>query len=83
MKAVNEKVAPQEVHCRGGKDRLGIKLPVLRMKLFSILKKPSVSLKQHIRYNEHTTTCLVCRKEFANTDSALDHVCKKHNICVS
>jgi len=42
----------------------------------------SVSLKQHIRYAEHMTTCPVCQKEFANTDSALDHVCKKHNICV-
>jgi len=43
----------------------------------------SVSLKLHVRYTEHMTTCPVCRKEFANTDSALDHVCKKHNICVS
>jgi uncharacterized Zn-finger protein len=42
----------------------------------------SVSLKQHIRYTEHGKTCPVCQKEFANTDSALDHVCKKHNICV-
>ena len=42
----------------------------------------SVSLKQHVRYAEHMTTCPVCRKEFANTDSTLDHVCKKHNICV-
>ena len=42
----------------------------------------SVSLKQHVRYTEHMTTCPVCQKEFANTDSALDHVCKKHNICV-
>ncbi|WP_425357377.1 hypothetical protein [Metallosphaera yellowstonensis] len=40
------------------------------------------SLKRHTRYTEHTTTCPVCRKEFANTDSTLDHVCKKHNICV-
>ena len=43
----------------------------------------SVSLKQHIRYAEHTTTCPVCHKEFAKTDALLDHVCKKHNICVS
>ncbi|WP_009990783.1 C2H2-type zinc finger protein [Saccharolobus solfataricus] len=43
----------------------------------------AISLKQHIRYTEHTKTCPVCNKEFANTDSALDHVCKKHNICVS
>ncbi|AZG03543.1 hypothetical protein [Sulfolobus spindle-shaped virus] len=43
----------------------------------------SVSLKQHIRYAEHTTTCPVCGKEFAKTDALLDHVCKKHNICVS
>jgi len=42
----------------------------------------AVSLKQHIRYTEHGKTCPVCRKAFANTDSALDHVCKKHNICV-
>ncbi|WP_080557568.1 C2H2-type zinc finger protein [Saccharolobus islandicus] len=43
----------------------------------------SVSLKQHIRYTEHAKTCPVCGKEFRNTDSTLDHVCKKHNICVS
>jgi hypothetical protein len=43
----------------------------------------SVSLKQHIRYAEHTTTCPVCHKEFVKTDALLDHVCKKHNICVS
>ncbi|QXJ33197.1 C2H2-type zinc finger protein [Saccharolobus shibatae] len=43
----------------------------------------SVSLKQHIRYAEHTKVCPVCKKEFTSTDSALDHVCKKHNICVS
>ncbi len=43
----------------------------------------SVSLKQHIRYAEHTTICPVCKKEFAKTDALLDHVCKKHNICVS
>jgi hypothetical protein len=41
------------------------------------------SLKQHIRYTEHTTTCPVCKKEFQKTDALLDHVCKKHNICVS
>ncbi|ACP46020.1 zinc finger C2H2-type domain protein [Sulfolobus islandicus Y.G.57.14] len=43
----------------------------------------SVSLKQHIRYAEHTKICPVCHKEFAKTDALLDHVCKKHNICVS
>ncbi|ACZ35744.1 unknown [Sulfolobus spindle-shaped virus 6] len=43
----------------------------------------SVSLKQHIRYTEHSKVCPVCGKEFRNTDSTLDHVCKKHNICVS
>ena len=43
----------------------------------------SVSLKQHIRYAEHTKVCLACGKEFAKTDALLDHVCKKHNICVS
>jgi uncharacterized Zn-finger protein len=43
----------------------------------------SVSLKQHIRYAEHTTVCLACGKEFQKTDALLDHVCKKHNICVS
>ncbi|AZG04107.1 hypothetical protein [Sulfolobus spindle-shaped virus] len=43
----------------------------------------SVSLKQHIRYTEHAKTCPVCHKEFAKTDALLDHVCKKHNICVS
>ncbi|WP_016729753.1 C2H2-type zinc finger protein [Saccharolobus islandicus] len=43
----------------------------------------SVSLKQHIRYTEHAKTCPICKKEFTNTDSTLDHVCKKHNICVS
>jgi len=43
----------------------------------------AVSLKQHIRYAEHTTICPVCKKEFAKTDALLDHVCKKHNICVS
>ncbi|ACP38571.1 hypothetical protein [Sulfolobus spindle-shaped virus] len=43
----------------------------------------SVSLKQHIRYTEHAKTCPVCGKEFAKTDATLDHVCKKHNICVS
>ncbi|AZG03199.1 hypothetical protein [Sulfolobus spindle-shaped virus] len=43
----------------------------------------SVSLKQHIRYTEHAKTCPICKKEFRNTDSTLDHVCKKHNICVS
>ncbi|PVU74706.1 hypothetical protein DDW13_06390 [Acidianus hospitalis] len=43
----------------------------------------SVSLKQHIRYAEHTKVCPVCRKEFAKTEALLDHVCKKHNICVS
>jgi hypothetical protein len=42
----------------------------------------SISLKQHIRYTEHGKTCPVCQREFANTDSALDHICKKHNICV-
>jgi superfamily II helicase len=41
-----------------------------------------VSLKQHIRYAEHTKVCLACGKEFAKTESLLDHVCKKHNICV-
>ncbi|ACZ35808.1 unknown [Betafusellovirus yellowstonense] len=41
------------------------------------------SLKQHIRYAEHTTTCPVCKKQFQKTDTLLDHVCKKHNICVS
>jgi 5-methylcytosine-specific restriction endonuclease McrA len=43
----------------------------------------SVSLKQHIRYAEHTKVCLACGKEFTSTDSTLDHICKKHNICVS
>jgi hypothetical protein len=43
----------------------------------------SLSLKQHIRYAEHTKVCLACGKEFAKTDALLDHVCKKHNICVS
>ncbi|AAQ94384.1 zinc-finger domain protein [Sulfolobus virus Kamchatka 1] len=43
----------------------------------------SVSLKQHIRYKEHAKTCPVCGKKFRNTDSTIDHVCKKHNICVS
>jgi len=43
----------------------------------------AVSVKQHIRYAEHTTICPVCKKEFAKTDALLDHVCKKHNICVS
>ncbi len=41
------------------------------------------ALKQHIRYAEHTKVCPVCRKEFAKTESLLDHVCKKHNVCVS
>jgi uncharacterized Zn-finger protein len=43
----------------------------------------SVSLKQHIRYTSHPKICPVCKKEFAKTDALLDHVCKKHNICVS
>jgi superfamily II helicase len=43
----------------------------------------SVSLKQHIRYAEHTKVCLACGKEFQKTEALLDHVCKKHNICVS
>ncbi|BFI75437.1 C2H2-type zinc finger protein [Sulfurisphaera ohwakuensis] len=43
----------------------------------------SVALKQHLRYEEHSKVCPVCKKEFTSTDSALDHVCKKHNICVS
>jgi uncharacterized Zn-finger protein len=43
----------------------------------------SVSLKQHIRYAEHTKVCLACGKKFKKTDALLDHVCKKHNICVS
>ncbi|WP_409348384.1 C2H2-type zinc finger protein [Saccharolobus islandicus] len=43
----------------------------------------SVSLKQHIRYTEHAKTCPVYGKDFAKTDATLDHVCKKHNICVS
>ena len=42
-----------------------------------------LSLKQHIRYAEHMTACPVCKRQLASTDSALDHVCKKHNICVS
>ncbi len=41
------------------------------------------SLKQHIRYAEHTKVCPVCHKEFRKTEALLDHVCKKHNICVS
>jgi uncharacterized Zn-finger protein len=43
----------------------------------------SLSLKQHIRYAEHTKVCLACGKKFKKTDALLDHVCKKHNICVS
>ena len=43
----------------------------------------SLSLKQHIRYTEHTKVCPVCHKKFKKTDALLDHVCKKHNICVS
>ncbi len=41
------------------------------------------SLKQHIRYTEHTKVCPVCHKKFKKTEALLDHVCKKHNICVS
>jgi len=43
----------------------------------------SLNLKQHIRYTEHTKVCPVCHKKFKKTDALLDHVCKKHNICVS
>ena len=42
----------------------------------------SVALKNHLRYEEHTTKCPICSKQFTSTDAALDHVCKKHGICV-
>ncbi|QGA87302.1 putative zinc finger protein [Sulfolobus spindle-shaped virus] len=41
------------------------------------------SLIQHIRYGEHETECKLCKKKFVNTDALMDHICKKHNICIS
>ena len=43
----------------------------------------SVALKNHLRYEEHTTKCPICSKQFTSVDATIDHVCKKHNICVS
>ena len=42
----------------------------------------SFALKQHLRYEEHTTKCPVCSKQFTSVDATIDHVCKKHGICV-
>nr|WP_231918311.1 C2H2-type zinc finger protein [Saccharolobus solfataricus] len=42
----------------------------------------SSALKQHIRYEEHGKECQICKKRFTTTDATLDHICKKHNICV-
>ncbi|BCU69810.1 C2H2-type zinc finger protein [Stygiolobus caldivivus] len=41
------------------------------------------ALKNHLRYAEHTKVCPICHKEFTSTEATLDHVCKKHNICIS
>ena len=43
----------------------------------------SISLKLHLRYAEHTNECPICHKRFTSVDATLDHVCKKHGICVS
>ncbi|ARM76381.1 C2H2-type zinc finger protein [Acidianus manzaensis] len=40
------------------------------------------ALKQHIRYQEHEKECKICGKKFTSTEALLDHICKKHNICV-
>jgi hypothetical protein len=41
-----------------------------------------LSLKMHIRYSEHNTKCLLCKKSFQDSEATLDHICKKHNICM-
>ncbi|XDF43716.1 hypothetical protein AB1303_10360 [Saccharolobus solfataricus] len=35
----------------------------------------------HIRYSEHTKTCPICKKEFKDTETLLNHLCKKHHLC--
>ncbi|QGA67423.1 C2H2-type zinc finger protein [Sulfolobus sp. E11-6] len=40
------------------------------------------ALVMHLRYEEHSTECKMCGRELSSTDGLLDHVCKKHNICV-
>ncbi|MCP6729959.1 MULTISPECIES: C2H2-type zinc finger protein [Metallosphaera] len=37
----------------------------------------------HVRYTSHEPVCPICAKKFNKVDAALDHICKKHNICVS
>ncbi|WP_420807176.1 hypothetical protein [Acidianus manzaensis] len=26
---------------------------------------------------------MICKKKFSNYNALLDHICKKHNICIS
>ncbi|ACZ35812.1 unknown [Betafusellovirus yellowstonense] len=40
-------------------------------------------LIEHIRYTTHNLKCRYCGKTFTSQDALLDHICKKHNICVS
>ncbi|WP_425358157.1 hypothetical protein [Acidianus hospitalis] len=39
--------------------------------------------ERHLYNVEHINIRCTCKKEFAKSDTLLDHVYKKHNICVS
>ncbi|WP_420807164.1 hypothetical protein [Acidianus manzaensis] len=41
------------------------------------------ALINHIRYTNHPLHCMICKKKSSNYNALLDHICKKHNICIS
>lgn len=40
------------------------------------------ALMHHFRYTNHEPRCIYCGKSFVDQEALVDHVCKKHNICL-